>query len=216
MTPLRVDFTLRTPMIVSPTSKTLDALLSWAAVRRADFNGELQAWSVQNETGLGRHQVGDTWCPMASALLIEWQSEPEQVHYIKRQNLTDYSDAWMDGVLKKRPSIDTSRGDTKAGSYVQQTRWVKNLHAYALVQDMDLFAGLLPWVTHIGKLHHRDYGAVKSFTVTEDDFALQMWARRPLPVGSEHASPEHVLAMGALKSPYWKREEHTQVLMHCA
>lgn len=215
MIPVRVDFTLRTPMIVSPTSKSLDALLSWAAVRRADFYGNLQEWSIQDKTGLGRHEVGNAWCPMASELHIEWQSEPEQVHYIKRQNQSDYADAWIDGVLKKRPSIDTSRGDTKAGSYVQQVRWVKRLHAYAMVDDMALFSTLLPWVTHIGKLRHRDYGAVSSFTITEDDEARSDWCHRTLPVGSQNALPNHVPAMGALRSPYWKRENHTSVLMYC-
>lgn len=215
MTPVRLDFVLRTPMVVSPTAKTLDAVLAWAAVKRADFTGEADPLAFQHATGLARHLVGELWCPMASELVIEWESEPEQVHYIKRQKQENYSNAWLDGLLKKRPSIDTSRGDTKAGSYVQQTRWVKSLKAYAMVEDLDLFKGLLPWITHIGKLHHRDFGAVKSFEVIEDEDAAQRWSRRPLPVGSPSASADHVEVMGALQAPYWKRESHLVVLAPC-
>lgn len=215
MTPVRVEFILRTPMVVSPTVKTLDALLAWAAVRRADFQGTLTSWEVQHETGLAKHIVGESWCPMASDLQIEWQSEPEQVHYIKRQSMANYANAWIDGVLKKRPSVDTSRSDTKAGSYVQQTRWVKGIRAFAMVEDMRLFSSMMPWVTHIGKLHHRDYGAVKSFAITEDASAMSLWVRRPLPPDSPFATSDHVMAMGAIKSPYWKREEHAPVLAIC-
>lgn len=214
-TPVRVDFTLRTSMVVSPTAKTLDAVLAWAAVRRADFAGSLDPWAVQHETGLARHEAHGAWCPMASILKIDWQSEPDQIHYIKRQSMQDYADAWMNKVIDKRPAVDTTRGDTKAGSYVQQTRWVKSISAWAMVDDMALFKSLLPWATHIGKLHHRDFGAVKSFEIVEDASATMLWADRPLPVDSEFASDNHVRVMGALHSPYWKRENHRVVLVPC-
>lgn len=84
-TPVRVDFDLRTPMVVYAGVKTLDALLSWAAVERAKFNGSLQEWSDQHQHGLQIHRVGQSWCPMASELDVEWASEAEPLHYVKRQ-----------------------------------------------------------------------------------------------------------------------------------
>jgi len=195
-------------MVASPTGKTLDAVLAWAAVRRSELRGSSDPWAVQHDIGIARHETQGGWCHMASMFEIEWQGDPEDLHYIKRQKLGDYAEAWINGILKKRPSVDTSRGDTKAGSYVQQIRWVKGLRAWAMVEDRSAFESLLPWVTHIGKLHHLDLGAVKTFSVHEDPGAVDLWSNRPLPVGSPFAGAMHVPAMGALQSPYWKRENH--------
>lgn len=215
MTPVRVEFTLRTPMVISPTDKTFDAVLSWAAVRRADLLGAPDPLSTQHAIGLAVHQTENGWCHMASKLAIEWVGEQDNLHYIKRQNLGDYTDAWLKGALKKKPAIDTSRGDTKAGSYVQQIRWVKRIQAWAIVEDMKHLQALLPWVTHVGKLHHRDMGAVSSWAIHEDATASQKWTERPLPLGSPHAGVAHVPVMGGLHSPYWKREDHCIVLTPC-
>lgn len=204
-TPVRVDFDLRTPMVVYAGVKTLDALLSWAAVERAKFNGSLQEWSDQHQHGLQIHRVGQSWCPMASELDVEWASEAEPLHYVKRQKLEPYALAWGDGVLKKRPAFDSARGTTKAGSMFVSIRWVKAIRAWAMVDDLAVFEGLVPWITHIGKLHHKDFGAVRAATVTVDEQARSKWMRRPLPVGSEHLSDSHVMVMGKLQSPYWQR-----------
>ncbi len=79
-TPVRIEFTLRTPMIVPTTGKHLDALLSWAAVQQADFFGETDPVAAQHQTGLARHRVGDDWCFMASLLEYEWIGGPDQLH----------------------------------------------------------------------------------------------------------------------------------------
>lgn len=216
MKPIRISFQLRTPMIVPPGPKTLDAVLSWAAVRQAEFAGEPDPLLLQHETGLSRHQVGDEWCPMASYFESMGASPAEPFHYIKRQKLQDYTDAWLNGVIKKRPAFDAQRGSTKAGLYMQSSRWVDQLTAWAVVDDEARFTSLLPWVTHIGKLHHHDAGAVKSFEVIDDETAQQRWANRPIPLGSDAATPNHVMATSCLRSPYWKRSEFQPALVPCS
>jgi CRISPR type IV-associated protein Csf3 len=214
MTPVRVTFEFRTPMIVPSDVKTLDAIMAWAAVSRAEFYGLENSWASQHETGIAVHRVGEQWCPMASSLEIEWADTQQPIHYIKRQRLEDYARAWDEGLLKKRPAFDASRGLTKAGSYFQSARWVRSARAWAIVSDFAVFEGLLPWVTHVGKLHHKDYGAVRKVEVVADHGAEEKWFYRPLPMGSEHATEQHVPAVGNLCSPYWKRSTFQPILLN--
>lgn len=214
-TPVRIELTLRTPMIVPTTGKHLDALLSWAAVQQADFFGADDPIAEQHKTGLARYQVGQAWCFQASLLDYEWIGEPDQIHYVKRSKLEDYAGAWDAGLFRKKPYFDGARGATKAGSYLQPMRWVQKIRAYAIAEDIDRVEELLPWITHVGKLSHKDFGAVSSCTVHEDQAAHNFWTRRTLPSDSPLAT-SHVKAIGALVSPYWKRENFSQVAMFCA
>ena len=213
MTPVRVTFTMRTPMVIPYADKHLDALLSWAAVQKAEFGGHEDPWLVQHDIGVQRHVVGTQWCFQASLLNFDWLGERSQLHYIKSSKLEDFADAQMDGLLDRRPFFDGRRGSTKAGSYLAPIRWAKAVTGYAIVEDMARFQGLLPWVTHIGKLRHKDWGAVASFVIAEDTEADVLWRRRNLPVASPFAS-EHAPAAAGLVSPYWKRENHTDVLVY--
>ena len=213
-TPVRIEFELRTPMIVPTTGKHLDALLSWAAVQQADYSGSDDPIALQHHTGLARHRVGDDWCFMASLLEYEWVGEPDQVHYIKRSRLEDYAGAWDAGLFRKKPYFDGARGATKAGSYLQPMRWARKITGFAMVEDMDRVKDLLPWITHIGKLSHKDFGAVSGFELREDVAAQVAWRKRALPAKSPLAM-DHVRAIGALVSPYWQRENFKQVAMFC-
>ena len=211
-TPFRVEFTFRTALIEPAVEKPLDAVLSWAAVMRADFNGADDPIAQQHDLPLQRHYAGEQWCFMASNIIFEWNKAAprESVHYVKRSRLEDYADAWVDGLLSKRPAFDGARGLTKAGSYVEPTRWADRAIAYG-VGNIDAIRALLPWVTHIGKLRHKDFGAVNSFTVTPDDANAKNWTRRTLPQASPEAT-SHVAAMKCLSAPYWNRERMVPAL----
>lgn len=211
--PVRVEFELRTPMVVDATLKTLDAVMAWAAVRRADFHGSLDPWAEQDATGIAAHRVGAQWCPMASALQVQWDGPAKGEHYTRRQNAADFERAWSAGLLTKRPVFDVQRGITKAGSYTQQIRWTRLITAWAMLDNQNAFEDVLGWATHIGKLWHKDFGAVATARVVEDQAACQQWANRPLPVTSPAATLAHVPAVWALSSPYWDRARHTEVLM---
>jgi CRISPR type IV-associated protein Csf3 len=212
MTPVRITFDMRTPLVVPAIDKSLDALLSWAAVQQAEFHDAPDPIAAQHDIGLARHEVDGHWCFQASYLACQWVGEAAQVHYIKRQRLQAYADAWVDGLLDKRPAFDPQRTSTKAGSYFQPIRWASSVSAYGVVSDMKRVEELLPWITHIGKLHHKDFGAVRSFGIEADVLALTKWTRRNLPVSSPFAVA-HSKAVGGLVSPYWKREQHTEIMV---
>lgn len=209
-TNVRVRFKMRTPMIVPSVDKPLDALLSWAAVEQSEFKDVESPFDQQHDIGIAKHIVEDQWCFMASNVVYEWLGDQEVLHYIKHQRLRDYSEAWMNGLLKRAPYFHSASGITKAGNYLQPMRWASSVTAYAVVADMDRFTELLPWVTHIGKLHRTDKGAVKSYEVVQDDDAANLWRYRNLPVHSS-ACDGHYLGVGSLTSPYWNRKNHTDI-----
>lgn len=211
MTPVRVTFALRTPLVIPYTDKHFDALLSWAAVQKAEFEGHDEPWAKQHDIGIAKHFGAQDWCFQAGLVTFDWIGERNQLHYIKRSKLEDYADAHMDGLLDRRPAFDAGRGSTKAGSYFAPIRWAKTATAYAVVEDSSRFESLLPWITHIGKLRHKDYGAVSSYSVDCDPTALEVWGKRNLPIGSDRAA-QHAPSVGGLVSPYWKRVNHTEIL----
>lgn len=209
-TPVRITFTMRTPMIVPAVDKPLDALLSWAAVQQAEFADEVDPISTQHQIGIAKHDVGGEWCFMASNVSYEWVSSAAQVHYIKRSRLEDYAGAWDDGLLSRRPQFDGQRGMTKAGSYLQPTRWATTVTGFAVIEDLDRVRALLPWISHIGKLRHKDFGAVRSFEMVEDASAAARWQRRNLPLHSPFGV-QHLNGSGCLISPYWARENQREI-----
>lgn len=210
MKAVRISFAMRTQMAIPPGAKHLDAVLSWAAVRKAEFEGDYDPWSKQHDIGLAKHVSGEDWCFMASILDFDWLGPKGNVSYIKRQRVEPYADAWMDGLLNARPAIDPTRGLTKAGAYNVPTRFASCVYGYAMVEDETLLNSVLPWVTHIGKLHHRDFGAVAGFQVIDCEEATQLWSRRNLPASSGLATM-HASAFGSLRSPYWVAENHKEI-----
>lgn len=209
---VRVTFQLRMPMVVPSTDKPLDTVMSWAAVRMAQSMDVDDPFAVQHDIGIAKHGTGDDWCFMASNMEIQWSEiAAEQLHYIKRQSVDQYLDPYMQGLFKKKPSIDTSRGHTAAASLFQHVRWVKQIQAWAVVDDMERFKEVLHHVTHIGKLHHKDWGAVQAVVVDADESAHDRWMFRSLPMASPLKTANHVSAIGALNSPYWDRQKHREI-----
>lgn len=210
--PFLLTLRLRTPMVRPTVDKPLDALLSWAAVERAHYEGSDDPWAAQHELPLERHVTASgQWCFMASNLDFEWVGEAGALHYIRRQKVADYAEAWLRGAFRKLPYVDTSRGATKAGSLLEPLGAVAAIRAWG-VGDIEALRALLPYLTHVGKLHHHDHGAVAGFTVEADERAREGWKRRALPADSPHAgSDDFAAAVGALAAPYWKRETHREV-----
>lgn len=209
-TPVRIDFLMRSPMVVPGTAKSLDALLSRAAFDQAEFRGDLDPIATHHDIGLSKHEHQGDWCFMASNFQYDWTGDTHYLHYIKRQTLDCYVDGWEAGVLKRRPYFDGATGQTKAGSFIQPLRWVSKVTAWAMVKDMHRVQELLPWVTHIGKLKARDFGAVKTFELHEDAQAVERWSHRNLPASSPFAT-QHARGIGGLVSPYWERSKHREI-----
>lgn len=211
--PFRLTLTLRTPMVEPTMFKPMDGVLSWAAVQRAQYDDLADPVGEQHNLPLERHASGDEWCFKISNIEFDWIGQLGSTCYFRRQTVREYADAWMNGVLKKASRIDTTKGKFKAGVFVQTLRAVSEARAWG-VGNIAALEALMPYVTHLGKLHHRDHGAVASWRVERDASALSRWARRPLPKTSPFADADtYAPSIGALRAPYWLRAEHTEVMM---
>lgn len=226
---LRLDIALRSPVVVWPGIKTMDAPLAWAAVQQARYRGDPDPVARQHELGLAWLETDTQRCPMASPIDIVVHENadgtpsrfPTPFPYIKYQNSKTYSRAWGRGLLTKRPpTFDGQRGATVAGMFVVQTIHADALVAYVVADGGSGFARvmeLLPYLTHIGKLHRIDFGAVAKICVSVDEQAKTQWLRRPLPVDAPdallfNAVSKRAMAMGALESPYYDRARFAPVL----
>ncbi len=206
MTPLRVTFTFRTRMVVPTVDKPVDGPLCKAAYQQAYFGGHEDPVSQQYCVGLAKHFVGEQWCFMASNIVFDWAGPPSPLHYIKRQKIEDYFDAADIGLMRKMPGFNSSSGAQKAASVLTQTRQASSATAWLVADDAERVRELIGRLTHLGKLAHHDFGAIKDVAVEQDEEALQRWRSRPLPFGSEVASTSsHALATTALRPPYWQR-----------
>ena len=213
--PFVVTFTLANAMVEPKGPMALDALLSWASVRRAECAGHPQPFSVEHDLPLERHSVGDAWCFKASNLSFDWVGDRSRTVYTKRQQADDYIEAVMKGAMSEfmDGQFDNQRGYYKAGLFVEPLRFVEKAQAWG-VGDIEEVKALLRWIESLGKLRRHGRGRIAEVTVEEDARALDKWANRTLPVGSPHASEgSHARAIGALVSPYWKREKFGEVLM---
>lgn len=208
---VRVEFLLRTPMVVPATALHFDALVSWAAMVQADQRG-LDGISLRHNTGLAKHVHKGQECPMASLVEFDFATAENNMHYIKSIRMADLTNATAEGLFARAPTYDSQRGAGKAGMFNAQTRWVKRAVAFAVVEDMDVFTQLLPRITHIGKLRHWDFGAVANVQCVDDESARARWTQRALPVGSQFAG-NHAVSVGALQSPYCRKSLHTEVMM---
>ena len=99
--PFVVTFTLANAMVEPKGPMALDALLSWASVRRAECAGHPQPFSVEHDLPLERHSVGDAWCFKASNLSFEWVGDRSRTVYTKRQQADDYIEAVMKGAMSE-------------------------------------------------------------------------------------------------------------------
>lgn len=233
---LRVQMRLRSPIVVWPGDKTMDAPLSWAAVEQARYRGDADPVAAMHNLGLAWYQTPTQRCCKASVIDIVVAREavsgapalyPSPYPYIKFQNSRTYSRAWSSGLVKKRPPrFDGQRGSTVAGMFVEHVLLADELVAYVVADGLaglDRLLELLPYLTHIGKLRRLDLGALASIHLTVDKAAHQRWADRPLPIdaqpdevgrdGAAGADQAHaVQAIAALDGPNYDRRRHVPTL----
>lgn len=211
--PFKLTLYLRTAMVEPAMQKPLDAILSWAAVQRAELQGADDPISVQHDLPLARHETARGWCFKASNLEFDFSNTSRSyLNETKRANIADYANAYLQGGLTKKPVIDVARGTTKAGFYMHPLRHPHEITAWG-VGDIEALTLLMPYVTHIGKLRRRDCGAVAHWTIDRHRSALELWSQRPLPADSPFAKPDtHATSMGALVGPYWSRKNFTEIM----
>lgn len=216
MQPLRLEWTLATPMVAGAHPLHLDALAAYAVTERSLRDGMVTQGRIAdlaNELPLQRASQLGTWCWKASALTLE--GGQHSMRYWTRKTDTDdvarrIEAGQIDGRYKfpLKPyaiKVDTVRGLFKQQFKFYPVRQIAKAVAWCvgdpdeLGELLDPAAGL---VTALGAKSRMGHGRIASLEITIDERANDLWQRRVMPWPVEGGAPVRM----AVRPPYWQVE----------
>lgn len=227
MRPLRLTWTLSSPLVSAPYPLHLDALVAYAvteeALRSAESgyaSPEGHVRQLANDLPLARATNDQgSWCWKASALIGKAAMHSTRL-WTRRIDCDDYarriaegliSGGWGKYISAGLPlppyayKIDLQRGAMKAGFQFFPVRHVHTVTAWCIGDEdrlrelLDPDAGL---VTNIGARARTGFGKVLSLVIEEDTSAEELWQQRMLPWPEEGYVP----LQAAHHPPYWAPE----------
>lgn len=211
MEPLKVTFTLRSPMIHHNSRQGihLDSLLAYALVDEADEAGEDDPWGASGSLDgiLGRATAPDgTSVWMASQLVCTPSSDIIFINQTRKCDPEGFLAAKDRGVLAMRgEAVATDKGQQKAYQFLVGYQWMSKVEAWCY-GDAEVIAELLDRLPGIGKMVRNGYGLIQSVAVEPSREATVKWRLRTLPVGMDGApGVNYVPAVQCLTPPYWRK-----------
>jgi CRISPR type IV-associated protein Csf3 len=203
-TPLRVEFTIETPMLVPRCPIMLDGLLAFGAVQRSHKQGR-RDFSAQEELPLARFGAGADWVWQASALHIEYSSDSFAVNRTRPFQFHDWvgesGRVWEVG---SRDILNAATGPMKGYLLRDEVAWVKRCVAWC-IGDADDVSALLSELVGVGGLVRLGWGRLKGVAVVPDPAAAELWRRRVFPVAIPKPGDDWALGTAAIRAPYWMR-----------
>ncbi|MYM92615.1 type IV CRISPR-associated protein Csf3 [Duganella vulcania] len=213
MQPLRLEWTLSTPMVVGAHPLHLDALVAYAVTEEALRTGMVVSGPISDiarDLPLQREEQAGQWCWKASAL--RRAAGPHSTRFWTRKtDPYDYATRAQTGQLEGRfkapmkpyaAKIDTQRGLLKQQFKFFPVQQIQTVTAWC-IGDLNRLEELLHpdsgFVTNLGGKGRMGFGKVRSFLIESDDAALMKWAERVLPWAHEGALPVRL----AIRPPYW-------------
>lgn len=222
MTPLRLTWTLQTPMVAGAHPLHLDALIAYAIVEealRAPGPGARVSTTMRELAAaplpLERAQQGDAWCWKASALVPAgnpgghsmrfWTRKTDAYDMARRIEAGQIHGRYRFPLKPYSYKVDTVRGLFKQSFKFFPIREIFEVQAWCIGEAdrlLDLLAPETGYITHLGAKARMGYGRIGSFGIDVDDAAVQMWERRVLPWPHERAEQVQM----AIRPPYWAIE----------
>ena len=219
MTPLRLTWTLATPIVVGAYPLHLDALIAFAMAsegRQNDFSG----WDDNAKLLLPLEQEvqGSLECWKASVLVPTEPGEHSMRFWTRKSDVYDYANRLEAGQLDVKTKFplkpygikfDTQRGTFKQMFKFFPVRSVKQLQAWC-VGDEDRIAELLApeagFITYLGQKSRMGFGRITDFEIVPDDAAADKWKSRVMPWPEQDC----VEVEAATKMPYWQAANRTR------
>lgn len=205
--PLRITFTLGSPMVEPEDPIHLDALLAWASVDKAREAGDTSPLDAQNALPLSRIERGDQWCWQASWISCTPVERFQPSHTLKvcREHAAMMR---RTGILRTSFKVtDTSRGFTKAGLYSCSLLVVNQAIAYC-VGNREEIASLLSRLHGLGKRTRAGAGDILGIDVEPDEDAIEYSFQRNLPWPE---AEDYVVVEGNVMAPYWDKTTFNSV-----
>ena len=206
MEPLRIEFSLSSPMTEAPYPIHLDALAAWAAVEEAKAQGDPEPLLAQENLPFARE--AGVWC--ASALQLERVEAPFTVAHTKRTDPLKFSDALYNGPLGRAPNkLDLTRGPWRQALYFSQCQQVSKATAWCIA-DRERLEELLSRIDYLGARRRIGRGRITALEIVEDPSATERWRERLLAEPADGFIPLH----GVSSPPYWDRRRAATVWAH--
>lgn len=218
MKPLRLTWTLATPIVVGAYPLHLDALVAFAMAAQGKEN-DLASWdetaALSLPLQLATQDGIDCW--MASAITPVQPGEHSMRFWTRKTDTYDYAtrlEAGQFDVKTKFPlkpysiKVDTQRGTFKQMFKFFPVKSVTQLQAWC-IGDEDILTELLSpesgFITYLGSKTRMGYGRITQFEIVDDETAATNWKDRVMP----WAETGYVEVEAAAKMPYWEPRNRT-------
>lgn len=227
MTPLKITFTLGSPICLPNRPLHLDALLAYINTQKSLFmlnesSTREDLLALADDLPFKRYEKDGKWVYMASALQPRGSMEKSSRFFTKRNNVGDLCQAMASGqVLNKRDKLphpkmshagqlDFNRGHQRNSLMYHPVANVDAMEAYC-VGDKDLVCEAFNqgYLTHLGKLRRLGMGFIKEIDISEDESAKENWKCRVKPFEDEG----DVQIISPLNPPYWEGRNNTLCFM---
>jgi CRISPR type IV-associated protein Csf3 len=217
--PLKLTWTLATPIVVSAYPLHLDALIGFALAAEGQQR-DLASWDMNAKLNLPleRAQKGELQCWKASALLPTEPGEHSMRFWTCKSDPYDYAKRLEAGQLDVTTKFPLKPYgivfDQQRGTFKQMFKWtpvrsVKQVLAWC-IGDLDRIAELLApesgFISYLGARTRMGYGRITDFNIEIDESANDSWKSRVLPW--EEAGCIEVEA--ATEPPYWELNNRTR------
>lgn len=215
MEPLKITIRLKTPMVDPGALLHLDGLLGALRVDQAKaLQGEnINPRDYHYDIPVERHSTeSGEWVFKASAFRATMEAQSSLWMQTGRLSITQAADHRAEGYLKLRgnkPNI--AGGPFKTSIYRFPILWAE-LTAYC-VGDLQGVRDLLASCKQIGPRRGAGFGQISEIVVEQVPEKECNWSYRAMPEECSGLVPGHVLAVGALRAPYWDKTMHCKVLV---
>ena len=211
MKPLRITFTLRSPMVLPERPIHLDSIVGCAAYRNAERSGAADPRTELDSLPFARATGPDgQWVWQASQLLLEQEGGIFWTHYVRSYEVN----AWAAGRERghwqgNKNAIRVGSGPMKAFAITQPMGHIRRAVAWG-VGDADAIDFLLRQeIVALGRNTRQGWGRIDSIAIEDAPAGEEgFWQRRVLPQSlGEFKLPGHYAGTASVRPPYWDRSQ---------
>ncbi len=217
MSPLKLTWTLATPMVAGAFPTHLDALIAFAISQEAK-QADPTSWDDQGDIApylskvIGREDREEGGCWQASALAAVDPGDHSMRFWTRKSDPYDYARQLEEGNLDVKTKLplkpygikfDQVRGTFKQMFKFYPVRNITKVNAWCIGDAdrlMELLAPESGYLTYLGSKTRMGHGRITSFGIEDaGDDEQDFWKNRVLPWQEEGLLPLHAV----VEPPYW-------------
>ena len=215
MTPLKITFTLGSPICLPNRPLHLDALLAYINTQKSLFMLDESATredllALADNLPFKRYEKCGDWVYMASALQPKGSIEKSSRFFTKRNDVDALCKSMASGqVLDKRDKLPYPKMSHAGQLDFNRGHQRNSLMYHPVAKELLCEAFKHGHLTHLGKLRRLGMGFIKEIDISVDESAKENWKCRVKPFEEEG----DVQITSPLRPPYWEGRNNTLCFM---